>query len=419
LRQEKRIDAKGRRYRAKHSVRTWIGGQQLSLWADIDTAPREFLEKSFGQRRQAIVGDCFQIKQDIDHFNDEHPGEQPIQIILDFTDDVAEMEAGQHQALDQVQAEEASMEFTPGDTVQLKSGGPIMTVEQDGEYWSIEGTAVWCVWFEKVGNKQVASRETFAAVALDKSERPAAFIGIDRHADPFIGDLTGAARDATALWAVLSDSIVDLDAPLITNDVATLAAMRDVLDATLGAADEDDVVILGFAGHGTQDHRLVLHDTSIAGLPNTTLGMDELAQRFRETRARAVILLLDCCFSGGAPARVIDAGLVPRDAVAFPLVEIAGQGRILFAASAADQEALEDPQSRHGLFTKAVIDVLLEADAPLGVLELVDRVTRLVTANAGRFGYIQSPTMFGQTEGDLVLPPGQIGARFRAAFPER
>lgn len=246
-----------------------------------------------------------------------------------------------------------------------------------------------------------------------------AFIGIDRHSDPFIGDLTGASRDATALWAVLSDSIADLHAPLITDDAATLAALRDVLDTTLGSADEDDVVILGFAGHGTQDHRLVLHDTNVADLPNTTLGMDELAQRFRETRARAVILLLDCCFSGGAPARVIDAGLVPRDAVAFPLVEVAGQGRILFAASAADQEALEDPQSRHGLFTKAIIDVLVAADAPLGVLELVDRVTRLVTANAGRFGYIQSPTMFGQTEGDLVLPPGQIGARYREAFPER
>ena len=80
-----------------------------------------------------------------------------------------------------------------------------------------------------------------------------AFIGIDRHADPFIGDLTGAARDATALWAVLSDSIADLDAPLITDDAATVVAMRDVLDATLGAADEDDVVILGFAGHGNPD----------------------------------------------------------------------------------------------------------------------------------------------------------------------
>jgi hypothetical protein len=93
LRQEKRIDAKGRRYRAKHSVRTNIGGVQLSLWADIDNAPRSFMEKSFSQRRKAITDDCFQVKQDVDHFNDENPTELPIQIVLDFTDDVAEMEA--------------------------------------------------------------------------------------------------------------------------------------------------------------------------------------------------------------------------------------------------------------------------------------------------------------------------------------
>lgn len=97
LRQEKRIDAKGRKYRAKHSIRTWIEGQQLSLWADIDTAPRSFLEKSFGQRRKSIVDDCFQIKQDVDHFNDEHPEEEPIQMIIDFTDDVAEIEAAARQ----------------------------------------------------------------------------------------------------------------------------------------------------------------------------------------------------------------------------------------------------------------------------------------------------------------------------------
>jgi helicase len=246
----------------------------------------------------------------------------------------------------------------------------------------------------------------------------AAFFGIDRHRDPYVGDLTGARRDATALWAIMSDSIDDLQPQLITNENATLEALRAALDDTLGAADENDVVMLGFAGHGTPDHRLVLHDTSVDNLPDSTFGMDELAQRFRETRARAVILLLDCCFSGGAPARVLDVGLVPRNAVAFPLVEVAGQGRILFAASSAEQEALEDPQSRHGLFTKAVIDTFLAANAPFSVLELVDRVTRLVGANAGRFGYEQSPTMFGQTQGDLMLPPGRVGERYRAAFPE-
>jgi len=104
LRQERRIDAKGRKYRAKHSLRTTVGGVQLSLWADIDNAPRSFMEKSFAQRRKAITDDCFQVKQDVDHFNDENPDELPIQIVLDFTDDVAEMEAAKRHDWDDDEA---------------------------------------------------------------------------------------------------------------------------------------------------------------------------------------------------------------------------------------------------------------------------------------------------------------------------
>lgn len=93
LRQERRLDEQGRWYRAKHPVRQSVGGVQLTLWADIDTAPRIHMEKSFGQRRRSIVDDCFQVKQDVDHYNDHRGGDRPIQIILDFSEDVAELEA--------------------------------------------------------------------------------------------------------------------------------------------------------------------------------------------------------------------------------------------------------------------------------------------------------------------------------------
>lgn len=92
-RAQKRFDGK-RWYRAKHSVRSNVGGIQLSLWADIDkNASHGFMEKSIGQRRQSIVDDCFQMKMDADHFNEAHPDKEPIQPVLDFTDDVAEREA--------------------------------------------------------------------------------------------------------------------------------------------------------------------------------------------------------------------------------------------------------------------------------------------------------------------------------------
>lgn len=244
----------------------------------------------------------------------------------------------------------------------------------------------------------------------------ASFIGIDRYADPLIRDLTGATRDALALWAVLNDSIPNIHSTLLVDAQASMAAVTDALDATLGAASADDVVILGFAGHGTADHRLVLSDSSIEDLPGTTIGMDDLAGRFRQTRAKVVIMFLDCCFSGGAPARVINFGLVPRGPV-IPMNEIAGKGRILFAASGADQAALEDPQTRHGLFTKAILDCLLIGQ-PVSVLGMVDAVTRNVRASAERLGYEQTPAMFGMVEGELSLPACRRGAHYTAAFPE-
>ncbi len=244
-----------------------------------------------------------------------------------------------------------------------------------------------------------------------------AFIGIDRHADPLIRDLGGAARDAKALWALFSDSVADLHASLLIDGGATLDAVRTALDETLGAAGDADVVLLSFAGHGTPDHRLVMADSETARLTDTTLDMGDLAARFRTTKARAVILLLDCCFSGGAPARVLDFGYVTRD-LGAPLEEIAGKGRLLFAASAQNEPALEDPRDRHGLFSKALIECLVARPDGINVMALVEEVTRDVAANALRLGYTQTPTMFGHVEGELTLPSGRRGKHYHGLFPE-
>ena len=91
LREEYRTDKAGRRYRAKHAVRVDRDGKQMSLWDDIDTAPRSHMEKAFAQRRRQIVNDGHQLRLDVDHFNSVHPDEKQIQLVLDLTDDVAEM----------------------------------------------------------------------------------------------------------------------------------------------------------------------------------------------------------------------------------------------------------------------------------------------------------------------------------------
>lgn len=90
LRAEYREDAKGRRYRVNHAVRATKGGVQYSFWASLGYASHAHMQKSFTQRRELIINDCVQLKVDIDVYNETSLTDEPIQLVLDFGDDVAE-----------------------------------------------------------------------------------------------------------------------------------------------------------------------------------------------------------------------------------------------------------------------------------------------------------------------------------------
>jgi hypothetical protein len=92
MREEYITDPKGRRVRAKHPAKVNRDGKQIMLWDDIRTAPRTHMEMAFMTRRNHIVGECRQVKTDVDSYNDSHSNEKPIQMILDFTSDVEELE---------------------------------------------------------------------------------------------------------------------------------------------------------------------------------------------------------------------------------------------------------------------------------------------------------------------------------------
>jgi hypothetical protein len=57
------------------------------------TAPREHMEVAFQQRRQQIVGDCRQLKWDVDSYNQNHNAGEELQMVFDFTLDLEEIEA--------------------------------------------------------------------------------------------------------------------------------------------------------------------------------------------------------------------------------------------------------------------------------------------------------------------------------------
>lgn len=89
MREDYVTDPQGRRVRVKHVAR---GDAQIPLWADMRFATRKHMETAFQQRRQSIVGDCKQLKNDLDSYNENFNPAEPIQVVFNFVDDLEEAE---------------------------------------------------------------------------------------------------------------------------------------------------------------------------------------------------------------------------------------------------------------------------------------------------------------------------------------
>lgn len=250
------------------------------------------------------------------------------------------------------------------------------------------------------------------------------FVGIDRYASEDVNWLTCARRDATALHALSLDTL-DGDAILLVDETATKQRIEVAFEALTRCHADDDVVI-AFSGHGTETHQLVCHDTRLDDLGNTSISLEDLAGWFERIPAKRLVLLLDCCFSGGLGAKVLHVAAVPRHlpSVDARLNALAGEGRLIVTASGAREPAYENPALGHGFFTYYLLQALQGAEevrdaGRVAVYRLLEFVSRNVVDAARWIGRPQNPTVKGHITSELLWPIFRRGPLFQAAFPER
>lgn len=196
----------------------------------------------------------------------------------------------------------------------------------------------------------------------------ALLVGIDTY-DNFNG-LTGCVNDVHALAPLLArnhDNSPNFDCRTHTSDSHRIDrhALLVAVDALLGPGA--DVALFYFAGHGdraTNDVVLVTQDGA-TGDPGVTLSA--ILGKVQHSSIREVIVVLDCCFSGGA------GGVPQLDAGVAALRE----GVSLLSASRSDQTAAETATGR-GLFS-----VYLCAGLDAGAADVLGKVTL-----AGLYAYL-------------------------------
>lgn len=188
------------------------------------------------------------------------------------------------------------------------------------------------------------------------TSKRALIIGINTYAPP-VAQLSGCVADAEAIGQILKRNVdgklnyecrVLLDKTEEGNPI-TRAELRDAC-SRLFANTKDDVLFY-FSGHGALTSfggHLCAYDSQRNdwGVP-----MQEIVEMASRSKARDILLILDCCHSGSlGDSSLLNAGN-GRDPLA-----VIREDMTVIGASLAPQAALE--ASGHGLFTAAVLDAL-------------------------------------------------------------
>jgi hypothetical protein len=232
------------------------------------------------------------------------------------------------------------------------------------------------------------------------SQRWAVVIGVSHYRDSQISQLQFADRDAEAIRDFLVDpkggGVPPENVLYLANEEATFAKIRSALFDFLTKPGPDDLAIVYFAGHGTNDFKkrpdnyyLLGYDTDLQNLGSTAVPMWDLQTAFERTLQANVVTLVDACHSGGIGQAVPNMTNQRWMKAGF------GKHRAIITASDVDEVSREGDQWHgHGVFTYYVLQGLKGSadanhDRRISVGELFDFVRpHVVEATGGA----QTPT---------------------------
>ncbi|MEV4078779.1 caspase family protein [Nonomuraea fuscirosea] len=199
------------------------------------------------------------------------------------------------------------------------------------------------------------------------NNREALLIATGRYDDGRFKELRAPAQDVDLLDKVLADpgigdfrvsSIVDQPAHLIQQEIERFFIRRR----------PDDLLLLHFSCHGIKDDNGRLYfaakNTNRDFLGSTTVSSVFLNECMSASRARSIVLLLDCCYSGAfLTGSKADHDVHLKD-------KLSGRGRAVLTATNSVEYAweggsLKDILAAPSVFTSAIIQGLKTGEADL------------------------------------------------------
>lgn len=237
----------------------------------------------------------------------------------------------------------------------------------------------------------------------------ALLIGVSEYGNG-LQPLPAAPNDVAALKKVLEDSkmagfdeVKDIINP-------THAKMAREIELWFQSREPEDLVLLFFSGHGVKDDSRELYfasrDTEKVRdslLISTATSARFVSERIRRCKARQLILILDCCFSGAF------GDLVGRDGGEIDLQDQLGaEGRVVLTSTSAVDYSFEEKETDCSIYTRYLVEGIATgaADEDGDGFITVDELHRYAGRKVEEASPVMSPKIF--------IPQGE-GYRIRLA----
>jgi len=232
--------------------------------------------------------------------------------------------------------------------------------------------------------------------------RKALLVGNSNYDDGALPKLAAPVRDVSEMDRVLGDPA--LGAFTVRSVVnAGVVNIRIAVEKLFRDAKRGDLVLLYFSGHGSVASSGELHlcavDTAIDVLSSTGVSLRWVRDQIDRCRARSVVIVLDCCYSGAAKSAF--KGTIP-DILQTGIGE--GRGKYLVTSSSALQPSADG--NNLSLFTRWFVEGIEKGAAALDSgLTSVDGLFRYTSRKVTDARPEQQPKSWGfeVTPGDITI----------------
>ena len=246
--------------------------------------------------------------------------------------------------------------------------------------------------------------------------RRALIVANDTYDHASFGQLRAPAADAAALADVLGDpEIGDFTVAVVHNEPSYEVQTR--IEDVFADSQPDDLLLLHFSGHGVKSDTgelfVAARNTRPDRLASTAVSADFIQRCMKTSRARSIVLFLDCCYGGAFGQGVAVRAAGPVNVMdSFPAGRLGGgRGRAVISASSAIEYAFEgtelaaDERAKPSVFTSAVVEGLRtgEADRDEDGLVSLDELYDYVFDHVRAENPKQTPGRDVEMSGDVYL----------------